>query len=256
MNRQNDNTNTPYLSVVIPAYNEEARLPGTLDKIISYLDNLGCSYEILIVNDGSSDGTSELCRRFISNQENARALHHNRNLGKGAAVRTGVMDAQGRYILVCDADLSTPIDEYEGFQRRLNEDADIVIASRGLGESTIVKHQPIYREMAGKTFNLFVRMVAVRGIHDTQCGFKLFVREVAHDIFSRCSISGFGFDMEVLHVAQRLGYRIVELPVHWHHVPGSKVRLFRDGLSMVADLAYIRLRHCRLHRANNIHVAQ
>jgi dolichyl-phosphate beta-glucosyltransferase len=158
------------------------------------------------------------------------------------------MEAAGDHILICDADLSTPIEELDGFWRYIKVGYDIVIASRPLRESHLVKHQPFHREFAGRTFNFLVRAIAVRGIHDTQCGFKLFCRDAAEAIFPRCSLDGFSFDIEVLHIAQRLGYTIKEAPVHWYHRPGSKVSLLRDGPRMLTDLIKLRLRRHDLRK--------
>lgn len=232
-----------HLSVVIPAYNEEQRIGASLEKIVDYLAQQTYSYEILVVEDGSTDGTLKLCRTFSAKYPRLRALHHETNHGKGCAVRNGMLAAEGEYILFCDADLATPIEELDGFWPHMEQGADIVIASRALRSSHLEKRQPIYREMAGRTFNLAVRALAVRGIHDTQCGFKLFKRDAARSVFSLCMLDDFGFDFEVLHIAQRLGFRIHEAPVHWYHRPGSKVKLLRDGFRMLADLIRIRLRH-------------
>lgn len=241
-------TRMPYLSIVIPAYNEAKRIAASLDKIADYLSAQKYTYEALVVDDGSTDGTAEVCRAIASSHPWLEVLRYLVNRGKGHAVRAGVLAVGGEHVLICDADLATPIEELDGFWRFFEEGADIVIASRPLRESHLVKRQPLYREFAGRFFNLLVRAVAVRGIHDTQCGFKLFRGEAARAIFPLCSLSDFGFDIEVLHVAQRLGFRIREAPVHWYHRPGSKVRLLRDGLRMLLDLFRIRLRHHNLPR--------
>jgi len=241
-------TRMPYLSIVIPAYNEAKRIAASLDKIADYLSAQKYTYEALVVDDGSTDGTAEVCRAIASSHPWLEVLRYPANRGKGHAVRAGVLAVGGEHVLICDADLATPIEELDGFWRFFEEGADIVIASRPLRESHLVKRQPLYREFAGRVFNLLVRAVAVRGIHDTQCGFKLFRGEAARAIFPLCSLNDFGFDIEVLHVAQRIGFRIREAPVHWHHRPGSKVRLLRDGLRMLLDLFRIRLRHRDLPR--------
>ena len=241
-------TRMPYLSIVIPAYNEAKRIAASLDKIADYLSAQKYTYEALVVDDGSTDGTAEVCRAIASSHPWLEVLRYPVNRGKGHAVRAGVLAVGGEHVLICDADLATPIEELDGFWRFFEEGADIVIASRPLRESHLVKRQPLYREFAGRVFNLLVRAVAVRGIHDTQCGFKLFRGEAARAIFPLCSLNDFGFDIEVLHVAQRIGFRIREAPVHWHHRPGSKVRLLRDGLRMLLDLFRIRLRHRDLPR--------
>lgn len=242
------NDDAPHLSIVIPAYNEESRIAPSLEKVAEYLSAQGYTYEAIVVDDGSLDGTAKVCQAFASARAWLKVLRRETNHGKGFAVREGVLNTSGDFILICDADLATPMEELDGFWRFMDEGADIVIASRPLRGSHLVKRQPFYRELAGRVFNLLVRAAAVRGIHDTQCGFKLFRREAAQSIFPLCLLNGFGFDIEVLHVAQRLGFRIVEAPVSWYHKPGSKVRLLRDGLRMIVDLFRIRLRHRGLRR--------
>jgi len=236
-------TPIPYLSIVIPAYNEGKRIGTSLDRIADYLGAQAYTYEVLVVDDGSRDGTFGICRAFASKHGWLKALRCSVNRGKGHAIRMGVLAAEGEHILVCDADLATPIEEIAGFWRYLEEGADIVIASRPLRESRLLKRQPPYRELAGRIFNLLVRAVAVRGIHDTQCGFKLIRGKAAGSIFPLCSSNGFSFDIEVLHVAQKLGFRIKEVPVHWFHRQGSKVKLLRDGVRMLFDLLKICVRH-------------
>ena len=241
-------TGVPHLSVVIPAYNEEERISTSLQAIGGYLGDQSYTYEVLVVDDGSTDRTIEICRAFASEHGWPKALHYPVNHGKGFAVREGVLNSAGEHVLMCDADLATPIEELDGFWQFLEEGADIVIASRPLRDSHLVKRQPFYREFAGRAFNLVVRALAVRGIHDTQCGFKLFRREAAQSIFPLCSLTGFSFDIEVLHIAQKLGLDVKEAPVHWYHVAGSKVNLLRDGLRMLLDLFRVRLRHRNLAR--------
>lgn len=233
----------PHLTIVIPAYNEENRIIETLLRIDEYLDAQAYSSEVVVVDDGSTDSTFDLVEKFADSHKRFKVLHHEPNRGKGYAVRSGVLTAAGEYVLISDADLATPIEELEHLWNHISDGADIAIASRPLRESKLVERQPFYREFAGRAFNWVVRLLAVRGIHDTQCGFKLFNRDCAQAIFARCTLDGFSFDIEVLHLAQRLGYRIAEVPVHWYHRPGSKVRLLRDGLRMMADLVRIRLRH-------------
>lgn len=246
------NNENPHLTIIIPAYNEESRITTSLEKVAEYLGTQTYTYEILVVDDGSVDGTLEICRTFASKNSWTRVLCYETNRGKGYAVRTGVLNAKGKYILICDADLATPIAELDGFWRFFEEGADIVIASRPLRASHLVKRQPFYREFAGRAFNLVVQALAVPGIHDTQCGFKLFRREAAEEIFQLCSLNRFSFDIEALHIAQKLGFQIKEAPVHWYHRPGSKVSLLRDGCSMLLDLFKLRIRHRRLKRhANN-----
>lgn len=242
--------NSPYLSVVIPAYNEEARITDTLLHVVEYLDAQPYTFEVLVVDDGSTDNTLSAVQKFAETRPSVRVIHYKPNRGKGYAVRVGVLAAEGEYILFADADLATPIEELGAFWEHISAGVDVVIASRPLKESRLVQRQPFYREWAGRAFNHVVRIFAVRGIHDTQCGFKLFRRDVAREVFSRCTLEGFSFDIEVLHLAQRLGYLIVEAPVHWYHREGSKVKLLHDGLKMLVDIIRLRWRHRRLNRCS------
>ena len=248
MDRVHKDTTIPYLSVAIPAYNEEHRIAESLAKLAEYLRDKEYAYEVLVTDDGSKDRTLDICRAFAAEHPWLRIIHYDANQGKGYAVRTGMMDARGEYVLLCDADLATPLEELDAFWRYMNDGFDVVIASRAVHESHLVKRQPIHREFAGRMFNLSVRVLAVRGIHDTQCGFKLFRREAAQSVFPLCTLNGFSFDIEVLHIARKLGYRIRESGVHWHHCPGSKVNVFLDGMRMLRDLLKIRLRHRNLRR--------
>jgi dolichyl-phosphate beta-glucosyltransferase len=246
LNSVSDNPSAPRLSIVIPAYNEEDRLRDSLVQIADYLSRQPYTYDAIVSDDGSKDTTVNLAESFASDHPWLRTIQHPDNHGKGMAVRRGMLEASGDYILMCDADLATPIEELDGFWRHIEEGADIVIASRPLRGSHLVRRQPIYREMAGRMLNLLVRMAAVPGIRDTQCGFKLFRGDVAHRLFSMSVREGWDFDIEILYLARRLGYRIVEVPVHWYHREGSKVNFLRDGIRMVIGLFRIRSRHVRI----------
>ena len=248
MDQPPDDTAAPYVSVVVPAYNEEGRITESLKKIADYFEGKDYAFEVVVTNDGSKDRTLEICRAFATDHPWLRVIHYDANRGKGYAVRTGMMNARGEHCLLCDADLATPMEQLDGFWDHVRDGFDVVIASRAVHGSHLDRRQPAYRELAGRMFNLSVRLLAVRGIHDTQCGFKLFRREAAQTIFPLCTLNGFSFDIEVLHVAQRLGYRIREAGVHWHHCPGSKVKVLRDGMRMLRDLVMIRLRHRNLRR--------
>lgn len=228
------------LSVVVPAYNEEHRIERSLERMVEYLESQPYSYELLLVSDGSTDRTNEIAQAAAQKNPNVQYLSYPNNKGKGHAVRYGIMRAQGEFILFSDADLATPIEEVEKLFPYLEQGADIAIGSRPLKESNLVVHQPWYREMLGRAFNLAVQTLAVKGIHDTQCGFKLFRREAARDIFSRCRLNGFSFDFEALFLAQRMGYPIAEVPIKWAHQPGSKVNVLRDGMRMLRDLVWMR----------------
>lgn len=230
------------LSVVIPAYNEEARIERTLARTVEYLDATEWRpYEVLVVSDGSTDRTEALVRAFAEAHPQVQLLAYQPNRGKGHAVRYGILRAQGEWVLFSDADLATPIEELEKLAPHLKRGYDVAIGSRPLRESQLVVRQPFYREWAGRAFNKVVQLLAVRGIHDTQCGFKLFTHESAQAIFSLCRLDGFSFDFEALYYARRLGYTIAEVPIRWMHQEGSKVRMLRDGLRMLRDLVWLRL---------------
>jgi dolichyl-phosphate beta-glucosyltransferase len=229
-----------YLSVVIPAYNEELRIGQTLRVIRAYLRQQPFTAEILVVDDGSQDGTAATVNAFAAALPPIRLLRNGRNRGKGFSVRQGFLHADGEYLLFSDADLSTPIEEVEKLLAALREPCDIAIGSRALPESRVEVHQPRYREYLGRLFNRCVQTFAVPGIQDTQCGFKCFRRETALAICDRMTAEGFGFDVEMLYLARRLGYRVREVPVVWRNSPQSRVRMWQDPVSMLGDLWRIR----------------
>jgi len=235
--------NPPKLSIVIPAYNEEARLGKTLRAIEAYLNGRQRPYEIILVDDGSSDRTAEVARGFVPTVGSMRVIENQRNLGKGAAVRQGIAAARGDLILFSDADLSTPIQELAQLEKAVQAGADAAIASRGISGARVPTRPPFYRELMGKIFNLLVRIITLPGIYDTQCGFKLFRRPMAQSVFQKLTITGFGFDVEALYLVRQSGGRIAEIPVEWHDVRGSKVSPWRDAVRMLIDLFRIRLRH-------------
>ena len=232
---------TRSLSIIVPAYNEEARLPETLRQIEEYVAQTGWAFhEILVVDDGSKDGTFAAASAFAAENSNIRVLRNPGNRGKGYSVRHGMREAKGEWCLFTDADLSAPIDELETLWRALQrEKADIAIGSRALDRSLIGVHQPGLRETAGKVFNLVMRLTTGLRIADSQCGFKLFRQSVAQEVFSRQTLEGFGFDVEVLFIAKQRGYKIAEVPVHWNHAEGSRVGMF-TGLHAFAELALVR----------------
>jgi dolichyl-phosphate beta-glucosyltransferase len=231
------------LSVVIPAYQEGRRLGPTLDRIGSYLADRGEPFEIVVVDDGSDDDTFEVARAREGHA--VRALRLPRNRGKGAAVRHGVGASRGTLILLCDADLSTPIEELERLRPHLAH-AEAVFGSRAQADSRIEQRQPWYRERMGRTFNLAVRAVGVRGLRDTQCGFKLLDGATARELFSLMIVDRFAFDVELAYLARRLGYRVREVGVAWRHVEHSRVRLVADSALMLFDVVRFRFRHRRL----------
>jgi dolichyl-phosphate beta-glucosyltransferase len=232
--------------VVIPAYDEERRLPRSLEKLAEYRSRTSIDLDVLVVDDGSRDGTAttaEACGRRLSLP--LRVVRQDRNRGKGAAVRAGVLQASGDSVLVSDADFSTPIEEWERLQAA---GADVAIGSRGLDESYVKERQPFFRQTMGKLFNLLVRLLAVPGVHDTQCGFKLFRREAAREIFSRARVDRFAYDVESLLLARRLGFTLAEVPVLWFNSSDSRVSL-AGGAQAFLELFRIRLAVARRLRA-------
>lgn len=232
----------PLLSIIIPAYNEEKRLGLTLRKILDYLDTRQIQAEIIVVDDGSTDRTAELAGEILRDWPLYRIISLPENLGKGAAVKEGMLRASGDYILFSDADLSTPIEELEKMLPLAREGYELVIASRALPMSEIKKRQSWLRENMGKTFNFLVRLLLLKDIKDTQCGFKLFQKEAAEKIFSEMQCCGFAFDVEVLLLARQLGYKIAQVPVVWVNSPESRVGLISSSLKMFFELLKIRKR--------------
>jgi len=237
---------TRSISIVIPAYNEQARLPETLRRVERYLQESGWDFhEILVVDDGSTDLTADAAMSFASSNPNVRVLRNSENRGKGFSVRHGMLEARGEWRLFSDADLSTPIEELEKLWRAVAEGKnEIAIGSRALDRSLIGVHQPGYRESMGRVFNAVMRAATGLPISDTQCGFKIFRGDVAQEVFSRQILERFSFDAEVLYIASRRHYRIAEVPVRWNHVEGSKVGML-TGLHAFGELAEIRLNNLR-----------
>jgi dolichyl-phosphate beta-glucosyltransferase len=204
------------------------------------MDGKGFDFEILVVDDGSRDRTAEIVAKTASEDRRIRLIRNDSNKGKGFSVRRGVRDSGGDMILLCDADLSTPIEEFENLLPHL-ESCDLVIASRSLPDSEVVVHQPFYREFMGKIFNVFVQLIVVRGMIDTQCGFKLMTRAVADDVFEYTQIDSFSFDVEVILIAKRHGFGVKDIPVRWIDSKGSRVHPVRDSTHMLLDLFRIKL---------------
>jgi dolichyl-phosphate beta-glucosyltransferase len=234
-----------FLSVVVPAYNEEARLGASLARIRAYLEARPYAAEIIVVDDGSTDRTAEVAAEALRGRPADRVLRQPENRGKGAAVKAGMLAAAGAAILFTDADLSTPIEEIEKMLPRLEAGADIVIGSRALADSDIQVRQNRFRELMGKTFNVMVRTCALGDVRDTQCGFKLFTRPAARAVFAELQTAGFCFDVEALAVGRRLGLRLEQVPVIWRNSPQSRVRIVRSSARMFWDLLGIRRRHRR-----------
>jgi dolichyl-phosphate beta-glucosyltransferase len=233
----------PFLSVVIPAHNEERRIPSTLENVIEFLNSQPYSSEVVAVENASSDGTWEILQAAAAQTPAIRLAQEPRR-GKGMAVRRGVETARGEYIFICDADLSMPISEVNRFLPPQLTGADVAIGSReGPGAQRF--NEPHYRHLVGRVFNAMVKLVALPGLQDTQCGFKCFRREVARDVFAFQTIGGWGFDVEVLFVARKRGYRIAEVPIPWYFNPESHIRVMRDSFRMALDLLTIRLNAIR-----------
>ena len=237
---------TRSLSIVIPAYDEEKRLPGTLERVTGYLKGGTWKFsEVLVVDDGSRDGTVRVAEEFRARVPSVRVLRNPGNQGKGYSVRHGMMEAKGEWMLFTDADLSTPIEELEKLWTAVQEArAQVAIASRALDRSLIGVHQPFLRESGGKLFNLAARVVTGLPFWDTQCGFKLFEANAAREIFRRQRLERFGFDVEVLFIARKLGYSTIEVPVRWNDVAGTKVGTV-SGLSAFLDPLRVRLHQLR-----------
>ena len=243
-----------FLSIVIPAYNEERRLPGSLEKVLAFLQTRDYPAEVIVVDDGSTDNTVDVVEGFMARYPFVSIIK-NDHRGKGYAVRTGMLAAQGTYVLFSDADLATPIDEVDRLLTFLEDGYDIAIGSReGLGAQRI--KEPGYRHLMGRVFNLLVRLVAVGGFQDTQCGFKCFRREVAQDLFQRVQLYGAeaglakggmvtGFDVEVLFLALKRGYKVKEVPVRWHYGANTKVNPLLDSARMFMDVLRVRLNDWR-----------
>ncbi|REJ74641.1 MAG: glycosyltransferase family 2 protein [Acidobacteria bacterium] len=229
------------LSVVVPAFDERLRLPSSLERICAYLKSVGRldRSEILVVDDGSRDGTADLASDWP--EPTVRFLRLEENRGKGAALRTGVLASRGDLVLLCDADLSTPIEDLERLEARL-EEAPVVFGSRARPESAIGRRQPWYRNQMGKTFNRLLWLLGVRGVRDTQCGFKLLRGDVARRLFERLTIDRFAYDVELLLAARAAGHEVVEVGVRWDHVEESRVHPVRDAARMLYDVARLRLR--------------
>lgn len=244
----------PYLSIVVPAYNEERRLPATLARILCYLDEQPYEGEVIVVDDGSKDRTAEIVRGLMPQYPNLRLIE-NDHRGKGYAVRTGMLAAKGRAVLFCDADLAVPIEETGRLLAWLEEGYDVAIGSReGLGAKRY--GEPWYRHLMGRVFNFLVRLIAVGHFRDTQCGFKCFKGEVARDLFSNVRLYGerarpikgaatTAFDVEVLFLALKRGYRVAEVPVEWHYGLQSKVNPLTDSIRMLRDVLLIRFNDWR-----------
>jgi dolichyl-phosphate beta-glucosyltransferase len=232
------NRSEPLLTLIIPAYNEERRLPNSLEKIVSFIQQQPEPLDVIVVENGSRDRTTEIAEDYAARYPFVRVLHSEK--GKGAAVKAGMMEGWGRYLFICDSDLSMPIEEVRKFLPAALGEYDVAIASRE-GPGAHRYGEPAYRHLMGRVFNLIVRVLAIPGFQDTQCGFKSFRREVARDVFAAQTLTGWAFDVEALFVALRRGYRVVSVPINWYFDADSRVRPFQDTYRMVRDVLRIRL---------------
>ncbi|HUS15356.1 MAG TPA: dolichyl-phosphate beta-glucosyltransferase [Chloroflexia bacterium] len=230
----------PRLSVVIPMYNEAARMRNSLPSLLSYLAAQPYSYEVIAVDDGSADNTVALARELLAAVPDHRVIETRPNRGKGHALRAGMPASRGQFVLFTDADLSTPPAELEKFWPWLEQGVDVVIGSRKMAGAVLVRRQPWLRERMGKVFTWLSDRLATRDISDVTCGFKVFTRPAAHDLFRRGRLNDFSFDAEILFLAQRRGYTIKEVPVTWHDERGTTVRLVRDAMRALRGLLRIR----------------
>ena len=232
----------PLLSVVVPAYNEAARLPATLVRLREYLDANGEPYEVTVVDDGSQDATVTLAEEHARSWPQLRVIALRQNQGKGAAVRAGMLASSGRLRLFTDSDLSAPIEELPKLRTELSAGCQVVIGSRAAAGAIIETHQPGRRETMGRAYNRLLQVMALPGLHDTQCGFKLFTAEAAVACFTPLRTQRFGFDAEVLLRARRLGFHVAEVPVRWGHREDSRVSALRDSLRTLYELIVLRFR--------------
>jgi dolichyl-phosphate beta-glucosyltransferase len=230
----------PQYSIVIPAFNEAARIAGALKSVLGCVRSRGWFAEIVVVNDGSRDQTAEIVREFARNAPEIRLLENPGNRGKGYSVRHGVLESFGEIVMFTDADLSAPIEEAEGLFAAIRDGADIAIGSRWLERTRQTIRQPLYRQFFGRCFNAVTRAVMGLPFADTQCGFKAFTRAAAQTVFQLQTIERWGFDPEILFIGLKRNYRIVEVPVSWAHDERSRISYLKDGLRMLQDIAIVR----------------
>ena len=227
-------------SVILPAYNESARIAGTLDRILAYAALHSWKVEVIVVNDGSSDDTAEIVREYAGKHPVLRLLENPGNRGKGYSVRSGMLDAKGDILLFSDADLSSPIEEADKLFAAIGEGADIAIGSRWVDRRLQIRRQPMHRRLMGRVFNLALRVILGLQFKDTQCGFKAFTRQSAQAIFPLQKIERWGFDPELLYLARKFGFAVREVPVAWSHREGTRIHPLRDGIRMFGELLRIR----------------
>jgi len=230
----------PKYSIVIPAFNEEARIGGALEAVLACIRQRGWNAEVVVVDDGSRDKTAEIVQAFAANAPELRMLQNPGNRGKGYSVRNGVLHSLGEVVMFTDADLSAPIEEADGLLAAIAGGADIAIGSRWLERTRQSIRQPLYRQFFGRCFNVVTHAVMGLPFADTQCGFKAFTRAAAQTVFQLQTIERWGFDPEILFIALKRGYRVVEVPVSWAHDERTRISYLRDGTRMLQDIAIVR----------------
>jgi glycosyltransferase involved in cell wall biosynthesis len=235
----------PRLSIVIPAYNESARIEATLERVLDCVETRGWDAEVIVVDDGSSDDTVAILQRWMADQKRLHLVKNPGNRGKGYAVRNGLLQARGNIVMFTDADLSSPMEEAERLMEAIDSGADVAIGSRWLDKQKQTVHQPLYRRFFGRCFNGVTRRVVGLPFKDTQCGFKAFRRDAAQTIFRLQTIERWGFDPEILFIAQKLKYKIVEVPVTWGHDERSRISYLKDGMKMLEEMGQIRANSLR-----------
>jgi len=231
-----------FLSIVIPAHNEENRLPVTLEQVFHFLENQSFESEVIVVENGSTDRTYEVAQQFALRHANCRVIQSEK--GKGAAVRRGMLEARGEYRFMCDADLSMPVQEIGKFVPPALAGFDVAIASRE-AQGAVRYNEPAYRHLGGRGINYIIQLLILPGLNDTQCGFKCLRGEIAQDLFQRQVLNGWSFDIELLYIARRLRYRVREIPIDWYYHPETKVSAVRDALRMIGDIFRIHVNALR-----------
>jgi len=236
-----------FLSLIIPAYNEEKKIPATLENISKFLAQKEYTYEIIVVNDGSADNTHKVTEYFASTNKNVSILDNSKNEGKGASLKKGILASKGEYILFMDADYSTPIEEIDNMLSLLTQDSryDFLIGSRYAEGANILRNEPLFRILLGRIYHYLVKVLLLGGIRDYNCGFKLYRKNVAKDLFPRLNCKGYAFDAELLYLAKHLSYRYKEMPITWKHNPDSKVKPFIDGVKTFFSLIRIKIDYYR-----------
>lgn len=230
----------PYLSIIIPAYNEAKRLPRTLEKVLRFAESQPYEVEILVVENGSQDNTYQIAKEIAADHPVMDVIHVTER-GKGLAIKNGMLRAKGEFRFMADADLSMPIEEISLFLPPKLSNYDVAIGSRE-APGSVRYNEPFYRHLGGRAINTIIRLLALPGLHDTQCGFKCFQAAAAEDLFNHLTLTGWSFDIELLYVARLRGYRIVEVPISWHFNPESKLNVVQDAMRMLLDILSIRMK--------------